>query len=205
MTATRNDCGAKPQRLRGVCQPCYTRRRRQGTRDELPPPTIGPGICKRGHRLEGDNLRIYGKRQARFCAACDRDRLEARRKAAKAVRDAAKPPAAPRAAPKPRTTPKAPAKAATTPPPKVREPKPTPAAKPPTSNLPPGWDRVTPPKVHAKPGQVGGGLTKILEVPRVEPLEPEILARAARTVALWFADAPHVADELTAALGLEAA
>lgn len=71
------DCGTKPARLRGVCQTCYSRRRRNGTRDELPDPTIARGLCKRGHSITGYNLALYGERQARFCRQCDRDRLRA--------------------------------------------------------------------------------------------------------------------------------
>lgn len=172
------DCGTKPSRLRGICSTCYSRRRRAGTLDQLPPPIISRGTCKRGHSLSGDNLAFYGKRPTPWCRQCGRDRLNARRAAKRAEQAAAEPP-------KPN------------PQPKVETPKPKPV-KAPKSKLPPGWDRVTPAKVHPKPGQAGhGGGGKILEVPLTPELPAAIRRKAAaRLLAMGAAD-------LLAALGLE--
>lgn len=180
------DCGetGRSRLTRGVCRTCYSRHRRAGTLDQLPPPIISRGTCKRGHSISGDNLALYGERQARACRQCGRDR----RRAAKAAKRAAKPKAV---EPKPNPQPKAETPA---------KPKPV---KAPKSKLPPGWDRVTPAKVHPKPGQAGSGMAKLLDIPRVDPLDPDIYARATRTVHLWHVLEPEVGCTLAVMLGLE--
>lgn len=181
MTCT--DCGKNQARVRGVCQTCYSRRIRNGTRDELPRPLKEYGRCLRGHAIEGDNRGTYANGKS-VCIACRRERAREMRERQKA----AKPPRAPKPNPQP----------------KVETPKPKPV-KAPKSKLPPGWDRVTPPKVHPKPGKAGSGMAKLMEVPPTPDTDPETLAKAARVLDLWFADAPEIAAELADALGLVAA
>ena len=169
------DCNRKPATIRGVCPACYSKRVRQGTRDQLPPARRQPGKCDKGHPMEGDNIR-HRKDGQRACRTCEKDRNRAAREKLRASRPP-RPPRAPRPEPKP------------------RKPKPT----APVSKLPPGWDRTTPPKVHPKPsGQKQG------EIPPVKPTDPATLTKAARTVQLWWVLDPDQAAKDLATLGLVA-
>lgn len=148
------DCGLKPAYTRGVCKACYSARRRNGTRDQLPTPKRQPGRCDRGHDMTGENARLRADGQ-RACIACANDRNRAYRES----RRTGRPPRMPKPEPAAKTprTPKAP--------------------KPPKSKLPPGWD-----KPLAKPrAAVIKGTEK--EIPLVQPTPAAMMHAALDTLA----------------------
>lgn len=192
---------------RGACRVCSRERSRErhaaklaGEGREPVNRSFADGTCKRGHDVT-DPANLYvrgnGKRTCRECALRRSNPNAERRIPAKRDPDRVRG-RAPRTPREPR--PKSQPKVETQPRPKA-----APKPKPVKSKLPPGWDRVTPPKVYPKPGKAGGGGAKLLEVTPTPATDPATLARAARTLSLWFADAPEIAAELADALGLEVA
>ena len=184
---------------RGACRVCSRQRSRErhaaklaGEGREPVVKSFADGTCQRGHDVT-DPGNIYvrgnGKRTCRQCAL-ERSNPNAQRRIP-AKRDPDRVRVRQKAAPKPPRAPKS------NPQPKVETPKPKPV-KAPKSKLPPGWDRVTPAKVHPKPGQAGhGGGGKTLEVPLTPELPAAIRRKAAaRLLAMG-------AGDLLAALGLE--